>query len=43
MKVGGKWPITNFDLENKYTKFFQKFVNTINLETLQIENLTKYF
>jgi hypothetical protein len=34
MKAGGNWPITNFDLANKYTKFFQKFVNTINFETL---------
>jgi hypothetical protein len=24
MKVGGNWPITNFDLANKYTKFFSK-------------------
>jgi hypothetical protein len=34
MKVGGNWPITNFDLPNTCTKFFQKFVNTINFETL---------
>jgi hypothetical protein len=34
MKVGGNWPITNFDLANKYTEFFQKFVNTIHFETL---------
>jgi hypothetical protein len=34
MKAGGNWPITNSDLTNKYTKFFQKFVNTINFETL---------
>jgi hypothetical protein len=34
MKAGGNWPITNSDLANKYTKFFQKFVNTINFETL---------
>jgi hypothetical protein len=25
MKVGGNWPITNFDLANKYTKLFKKF------------------
>jgi hypothetical protein len=44
MKVGGNWPITNFDLENMYTIFFfQKFVNTINFETFKIENLTNYF
>jgi hypothetical protein len=24
MKVGGNWPITNFDLANKYTHFFSK-------------------
>jgi hypothetical protein len=34
MKVGGNWPITNVDLEDKYTILFQKFVNTINFETL---------
>ena len=34
VKAGGNWPITNSDLANKYTKFFQKFVNTINFETL---------
>jgi hypothetical protein len=33
MNVGGNWPITNSDLANKYTKRFQKFVNTINFET----------
>jgi hypothetical protein len=43
MKVGGNWPITKFDLANKYTKLLQKFVNTTNFETLYIENLTKYF
>jgi hypothetical protein len=32
MTAGGNWPITNFDLANKYTKFFQKFLNTINFE-----------
>jgi hypothetical protein len=34
MKVGWNWPITNRDLANKYTKVFQKFVNTINFENL---------
>ena len=34
VKAGGNWTITNSDLANKYTKFFQKFVNTINFETL---------
>jgi hypothetical protein len=33
-KAGGNWPITNSDLANKYTKFFQRFVNTINFEIL---------
>ena len=33
-KTGGNWPITNSDLANKYTKFFQRFVNTINFESL---------
>jgi hypothetical protein len=34
MKADGNWPITNSDLANKHTKFFQRFVNTINFETL---------
>jgi len=33
MKAGGKWPITNSDLKNKYTNYFQKFVNAIKFET----------
>jgi hypothetical protein len=33
-KAGGNWPITNTDLANKYTKFFQKFVKNINFEDL---------
>jgi len=33
-KASGNWPITNSDLANTYTKFFQKFVKTINFETL---------
>jgi len=33
-KAGGNWPITNSDLANKYTKFFQKFVNAINFVSL---------
>jgi len=33
-KAGGNWPITNFDLTNEYTKFFQSFVNAINFEIL---------
>ena len=31
-KNGGNWPITNSDLANKYTKFFQRFGNTIKFE-----------
>ena len=31
-KAGRNWPITNSDLANKYTKIFQRFVNTINFE-----------
>jgi hypothetical protein len=34
MKAGGNWPITKSDLANKYKKFFQQFVITINFETL---------
>ena len=33
-KAGGNWPITNSELANKYTKFFQKFVNSTNFEIL---------
>jgi len=33
-KAGRNWPITNSDLANRYTKFFQKFLNTINFKTL---------
>jgi hypothetical protein len=34
MVDGGNWPTTNFDLANKYTKLFQKFVKNISFETL---------
>jgi len=34
MKAGGNWPIANSDLANKDTKSFQKFVKTINFETI---------
>jgi hypothetical protein len=43
MKVGGNWPITNSDLANKHIKCFQKFVNTINLETLSTEKKNNIF
>ena len=33
-KTGGNWPLTNSDLVNNYTKWFQMFVNSINFDTL---------
>jgi hypothetical protein len=42
-KASGNWPITNSYLANKYTKFFQIFVNTINSETLKTVNSNKIF
>jgi len=33
-KAGRRWPISNYELANKYTHLFLKFVNTINFETL---------
>jgi len=33
-KAGGRWPISNHELANKYTHLFLKFVNTINFQTL---------
>ena len=33
-KAGGRWPPSNSELVNKYTKLFQKFVNSINFEGL---------
>jgi len=33
-KAGGRWPPSNSELVNKYTKLFQKFVNSINFEDL---------
>jgi hypothetical protein len=33
-KAGGRWPISNHKLANKYTHLFIKFVNAINFETL---------
>jgi hypothetical protein len=33
-KAGGRWPISSYELANKYTHLFLKFVNTINSETL---------
>jgi hypothetical protein len=39
-KAGGYWPLTNSDLENKHTKLFQMFVNSINFETLWLVKST---
>jgi hypothetical protein len=33
-KAGGDWPLSNCDLANKHTKWFQMFVNSINFDTL---------
>ena len=33
-KAGGNWPLSNSDLANNYTKWFQIFVNSINIDTL---------
>ena len=33
-KTGGNWPLTNSDLVNNYTKWFQMFVNSINFDTM---------
>ena len=33
-KAGGRWPPPNSELVNKYTKLFQKFVDSINFEGL---------
>ena len=29
-KAGGNWPLSNSDIANNYTKWFQMFVNSIN-------------
>ena len=33
-RAGGNWPLSNSDLANNYTKWFQIFVNSINFDTL---------
>ena len=33
-KAGGNWPLSNSDLANNYTKWFQTFVNSINFDIL---------
>ena len=33
-KAGGDWPLSNSDLANKHTKWFQMFVNSINFDSL---------
>ena len=35
VRSGGQWPIVNSELMDKYTKQFQKFVNSINFESIQ--------
>jgi len=35
-QTGGNWPINNSDPANKHTKLLQMFVDSINLETLQL-------
>jgi hypothetical protein len=32
--AGGRWPLSNSELANRYTDLFQKFVNSINFEGL---------
>jgi hypothetical protein len=32
--VGGNWPLTNLDVANNYTKYFQMFVKSIKFDTL---------
>jgi hypothetical protein len=34
IKAGGNWPLSNFELANKYTKWFQMFINAINFDNL---------
>jgi len=33
-KAGGNWPLSNSDLANNYTKWFQMFVNCIQFDTM---------
>jgi len=33
-KAGGDWSLSNSDLANKHTKWFQMFVNSTNFDTL---------
>lgn len=33
-KAGGRWPIPNSEIADKYTNLFQKFVNSLNFEAL---------
>jgi hypothetical protein len=32
--VGGRWPLSNCELANRYTNLFQKFLNSIKFEGL---------
>jgi hypothetical protein len=34
IKAGGNWTLSKFDLANKYTKWFQMFLNAINFDNL---------
>ena len=34
IKAGGDWPLSNSDLVNKNTKWFQMFLNAINFDNL---------
>ena len=34
IKAGGDWPLSNSDLVNKNTKWFQMFSNAINFDNL---------
>ena len=33
-KAGGRWPLSDSEIANKYTNMFQKFVNSVNFESL---------
>jgi hypothetical protein len=34
IRAGGNWPLSNFDLANKYTKWFQRILKAINFDNL---------
>jgi len=39
-KAGGDWSLSNSDLANKHTKWFQMFVNSINFDTLYLHRVS---